>query len=210
MVGSGVGLGLFGPTSFPWVRADPIRRVDRGNLAMIGWSPMDVDLTSQASKAAKTMDESHLPKRGPKSVTQRYSRDLSLAAREGIPADVMMDWIAALMEEGPYPALKRDARVEGGWTVVRPESGLMTTPEQRQWAWQQWRLAGYGQPAQSIHLEADLRARVASAHVAAPIGALTPAQMHAMRALLTGAAGALPAGTPALALTDPTESAETP
>jgi hypothetical protein len=140
------------------------------------------------------MDESHLPKRGPKSVTQRFSRDLSLAAREGIPADIMMDWIAAMMEDGPYPALKRDDRVEGGWVVVRPEHGMLTTPEQRQWAWTQWRLAGYGQPAQSIHLEADIRARVAAVQTTVPIKVLSPAQMHAMRAILQAQ---LPEGQPA-------------
>jgi hypothetical protein len=63
----------------------------------------------------------------------------------------------AIMEGFGTAVLQRDARCEGGWKVLRPENAPESTNEQKQWAWLQWRLAGYGQPVQSIALDADLR-----------------------------------------------------
>jgi hypothetical protein len=134
--------------------------------------------------------------RGPKSLTQRFSRDLSLAAREnGIPADVMVEWLIAILEGHGQATIKRDERTETGWRIDWPTDGeLASTMEQKERAWDRLRLAGYGQPAQSIHLEADIRARVAAVQTTVPIKVLSPAQMHAMRAILQAQ---LPEGEPA-------------
>lgn len=138
-----------------------------------------------ASEVIGIMDNNESGKPGPKSLTQRYGRNLALAAREAIPANIMMDYIAAIMEGHGQATLKRDGRVEGGWVVAWPANGeLESTSEQKQWAWQQWRLAGFGQPAQQIHLEADLRGQITSIGATLPIGALSPGKLHAVRALL--------------------------
>lgn len=95
--------------------------------------------------------------KGQAAITRKHARNLALAARESIPAYVMMDFLLAIMEGHGQAVLKRDARHEGGWYVLKPEGGLASTPEQKQWAWLQWRLAGYGQPIQTHVLDAELR-----------------------------------------------------
>lgn len=90
-------------------------------------------------------------------VSRKWNSSLTIAAREAVPPAVMVDWLLAIMEGYGTAVLQRDARVEGGWKVIRPENGAESTDQQKQWAWLQWRLAGYGQPVQSIALDADLR-----------------------------------------------------
>lgn len=110
----------------------------------------------QFTQIAVVPDDSK-PTQGRHGITKKWNSSLTIAAREAVPPAVMVDWLLAIMEGYGTAVLKRDERVSGGWTVVRPDNGPESTDSQKQWAWLQWRLAGYGQPVQQVALDADLR-----------------------------------------------------
>lgn len=125
------------------------------------------------------------PGPGRRDVTaRRFNQNLAIVAREAVPAGVMMEYLLAIMEGHGSAVLKRDERYDGGWCVTWPEKGeLSSTPEQKQWAWTQWRQAGYGMPVQSITLDAELRATYQQGPTL-ELGAMTPAQLIAIRKAL--------------------------
>lgn len=137
------------------------------------------------------------PPRGGESVTRRFNRNLAICAREMIPAEILVEFLSAILQGHGQAKMVPDGRTASGWRVTWPEGGEMaSTPEQIQWAWTQARQAGYGLPVQQIALEGELRTISAQLTGTIAIGDLSPRVLHGIRNLLRGAARAV--GTVAL------------
>jgi hypothetical protein len=126
---------------------------------------------------------------GPDPIAKRFNRNLAICAREAVPAEIMCEYLLAIMEGHGQAVLKRAG---GEWIVTWPggptreDEGtgeLQSTHEQKAWAWLQWRQAGYGMPAQSIQLEGELRT-MQTTRTTIELAGRTPAEVMALRAAI--------------------------
>jgi len=141
--------------------------------------------------------------RGGESVTRRFNRNLAICAREMLPAEMLIEYLLAILEGHGQATLVRDGRTESGWRVAIPEGGgLRSSETQMQWAWTQLRQAGYGLPVQQIALEGELRTISAQLTGTIDLGSLPPRALHGIRDLIRGARAA-ELGAPALEASSP-------
>lgn len=126
---------------------------------------------------------------GRNKAASKASRDIALATRERASADVLVEFNVAIAM-GKRAVLAEDE--DGELYVDEDEDGITPTLDQRIQAVQWLSLRGWGQPAQSIHLEGHLRAHVAQLTTTADLGALQPSQVIALRRVLEGQRQALP------------------
>lgn len=121
-------------------------------------------------------------------LTRRFNRSLAVAARERMPAEILLEYLEAMLAGHGQAAIVKDARTESGWKVTWPEHGeLASTQEQRQWAWTQYRQAGWGMPAQHVQLEADIRSQMSTLNATVNLGSLPPSALFQMREIVRGA-----------------------
>lgn len=153
---------------------------------------------------------------GRNKAASKASRDIALATRERASADVLVEFNVAIAM-GKRAVLAEDE--DGELYVDEDEDGITPTLDQRIQAVQWLSLRGWGQPAQSIHLEGHLRAHVAQLTATTDLGALGPGGVIALRRMLEGRlaggnAGALTtpasAGDASRALPSPASAGDAP
>ncbi|MGN6108087.1 MAG: hypothetical protein ACTHU0_23470 [Kofleriaceae bacterium] len=109
-------------------------------------------------------------------------KNLALAVREGVPAELMRDWHLMICE-GKSPLLRRRGT---GWSLEAEEQGMIPTLDQRTRSMVWLAERGYGLPAQQIHLEAELRAQVAAIGQVPVVASLDTGKQWAIREILRG------------------------
>ena len=129
-------------------------------------------------------------------ITRRYSRSLAIAARESVPPETLIDYLLAWLAGHGQARMVRTNAIPAGygpapddefleWCVVWPDRGeIESSPEQKQWAWLQLKQAGYGLPAQSIHIEGDIRSHVHELTTTIDYGRLPPSSIDQIRQLI--------------------------
>ncbi len=109
---------------------------------------------------------------------RKAMRNLALVVREGVPSEIMRDF-HLMIAMGQSPLVVRASN--GDLEVRAEEGGMAPTLDQRVAAMKFLTERGYGLPAQTINLEAELRAQIASTSESLPVGQLSPAAMRAIR-----------------------------
>ena len=131
-------------------------------------------------------------------LTRRFGRSMAHAAREILgpdTAEIMMEYLIAIWQ-GHGDARLNHTRDGIEWGDASGRGGVASTTQQIQWAYEQLKLAGWGQAPQHVVLEAELKAQVASVSSVVGVDSLPPSAINA----LLGTISALkPAPTPALA-----------
>lgn len=122
-------------------------------------------------------------KPGPTALSKQRGRELAAAAREGIRADVMVEYLLAILEgHGQARIVYRAADGERCEPYVDwPAAGFESTPERKDWAWTRLREAGWGLPATHVNIQGQFTGVIAPV---IDMSALKPAKIAAIRSLL--------------------------
>lgn len=134
--------------------------------------PLDVPRKPLDVMTAKPLHRGRPPE------LRKAMRNLALVVREGVPSEIMRDF-HLMIAMGQSPLVVRASN--GDLKVQAEEGGMAPTLDQRVSAMKFLTERGYGLPAQTINLEAELRAQIASTSESLPVGQLSPAAMRAIR-----------------------------
>ncbi len=90
--------------------------------------------------------------------TRRFNQSLAAVAREMVPPELIIEFHLAVLQNH-NPRLVRDDRLKCGWRVTWDEKGeLQPSLGEKTASMKSLKEFGYGLPAQSHYLEADIRA----------------------------------------------------
>jgi hypothetical protein len=89
--------------------------------------------------------------------TKRFNRNLAILAREMVPAELLIEFHLAILQNHD-PHIIEDKRTSSGWRVTWNDKGEMRpTLLEKTASINFLRQAGWGMPAQAHYVEADIR-----------------------------------------------------
>lgn len=115
--------------------------------------------------------------------TRVYARSLTMAIREGVPVDLIVEFHLTILD-GKTPVLKRDGRTSSGWKVEPAPGGFTPSFADIRASLRFLAEYGWGQPVQSIQLDAEVRGQVAQLSASVdltPLGSADPTAVLALR-----------------------------
>ena len=113
-------------------------------------------------------------------MTRRFNRNLAICAREMVPPELLVEFAYAILE-GVNPVL---VRTKTSWKWKPSDHGGAPSITDKQWAMTFLRQAGWGMPAQSLHLEADIRSQQLTLDASVDVRALAGLTHEARRGIL--------------------------
>ncbi len=125
------------------------------------------------------------PASTPHAITRRFNRGAAQAVRDEVPIEVFVEHLLCILMGHADATWTRDARTTSGWRMTWPDNGRASTPEEKFAAARELRHMGWGLPAQSHIIQAEVTQHDGRNLASAiPAGVISPQLIYNVRRML--------------------------